>query len=242
MREYEGFGGNALFLDSKKVIAQTQYIREECAMDRICNASFYAPNFNKNGCITITTENNVIPIYFLQKHTPSMVEAFGIIEALVKKGNPDFTPRTGKMGEKLGMMKCVEAGHPILRVPGRMNIFLMAEGIRFEYALVDQGCAIPYSSIFQIVIMDEKDNYADSLYPMDADAIASVQTVVASERAGFWKPRSAQVIIAYSLEGSDACLAFEGKRGQAIGESLIEAFSRRHEFQSSSALQVAVGG
>ena len=150
MRTYKGLGGNTILLNSSHIIAETQFIREDCPMDKIRDVSYFAPNFTRNGCITITTANNVIPIYFTQHTTPMMLEAFSILSALAKDNEKLSPPELGKDGKKIGVAYCRKADNSILKDPGKMKVYQLENAFRFEYNRVDQGCTISFDAIMKL--------------------------------------------------------------------------------------------
>ena len=223
MRTFEGFGGNVLFLDSKKVIARTPYIEEECKMSLIRNASYDAPNFQKNGCLTIVTDNNIIPLYFVQKHSAAMVEAFSIINALVKKNDECTGVITGKNGIRIGTAKCVEVGHPILRNPGRMNIFLFPNSFRCEYIFVDQGCSIPFKDVSRI-FFHLSDEQICLLTVSEGIVLLPEIDLSSFEEQGRLKNTVSSLSIAFFWKKELRTLTFKGKGCKQIGKGILEAY------------------
>lgn len=211
MREYQGFGGNALQLDSHKVIVRTQYIEETCPMGEIRGATFTAPNLTKNGCLTIVTSNNVVPIYFLPKHAGAMAEAFGIIDALARGNELSRTVLRGADGRKLGRAKCTLAGHPILRRPGRMNLYALPQALRCEYAFVDQGCTIPFTDIEAVAACTSQGETVACFDRTDAPRVSKVDSLAAAR----------VVSVRFVCEGGCGALAFEGRTVPGIAAEVM---------------------
>ena len=150
MRTYPGMGGNMIRLNSKTLILTTQFIEEEVEMGSIKNLNFRSPDLLHNGAMTFTLEDNVVPIYFLSKHTNAMLDCFGIIAALAKNVDASFVPLRGKDGRKIGRFKTLDAGHPVLRAPFPMDCYLLDAGFRAECKRTDQGCTIPFADFIAL--------------------------------------------------------------------------------------------
>jgi hypothetical protein len=152
VREYKGLGRCAIQLDSRRLSATTQYIRQEFIYSDILSVSFVVPNVVKNGCLTFEIAENSIPVYFAANQTEAMAEAFDIINAIYKglDGNPEKRPATA--GRKLAVLRCVRADHPVLRHAGRMKFVLSENSLRLEYPFVTQGCTIDLGDIKELAL------------------------------------------------------------------------------------------
>jgi len=224
MREYKALGGNALFLDSKKIIARTQFVEEECEMSKIRDAMYEAPNFRKNGCLTIVTDNNIMPIYFVSKQSDDMIEAFSIINALARKKEGETGVVTGRHGSSAGKLKCVKAGHPILRHTGKMTVYLLPNCLRFEYSFVNQGCSVPFEDILSITSLFYGQHYALLTLSEDKKKEPVLDLSVFDEK-GLGKNSLYNLNIEFNYKGKSSTLAFEGKTCASVAKKMLDAYA-----------------